>query len=110
MLQVLLLGFCCCNDFLSVSGIPSVTYCLPTSGPFFSPLGLCYAWGLMDVTLLIAANTRASLEERARVGWGDGRRLAGRNGEGISLWTHPTRRKASRGVAVGCLFAFFAGS
>lgn len=59
MLQVLLLGFCCCNDFLSVSGIPSVTYCLPTSGPFFSPLGLCCAWGLMDVTLLIAANTRA---------------------------------------------------
>lgn len=62
-----------------------MTYCLTTSGRFFSPLGLCCAWGLMDVTLLITANTRAPLEEWARVGWGMGGALLRGKGRGFLL-------------------------
>lgn len=109
MLQVLLLRFCCCNDFLFVSGIPSATYCLPTSGRFFSPLELCCAWGLMDVTLLIAANTCAPLEERDPGGVG-GWEAPCWKGWGGDFSLDPPYTKEGFSGAVGCFFEFFAGS
>lgn len=49
-----------------------MTRCLTDVGLFLLPAGALLRLGLMDVTLLIAANIRAELKARTRVGWGMG--------------------------------------
>lgn len=49
-----------------------MTCCLTDVGRFLLPAGSLLCFGLMDVILLIAANTRAELKASARVEWGMG--------------------------------------
>lgn len=72
-----------------------------TWGYFFYPLGICGASGLMDVTLLIAANTRAGLggTGQGRVGDGsDWRRFALRDPKEMSHWAHHTECGLAHGL------------